>query len=180
MSQAAAEAIVKGGFAVAGQLCISVQRVLAHRSILAALQSEIVDRVGRLVTGDPMDERTDVGPLIDGGACTRVSGLVQEAVQSGARILAGGQAIHGNLFAPTVLCDVAPGSRLAIEEAFAPLVTLTLFDSLRRGHRDRERHSLRAERGRLHRQSGGGAAVRARNRRRLRHDKQAFPPSGPT
>ena len=127
---AAAEAIVKGGFAVAGQLCISVQRVIAHRSILPALEHAIVERVNKLITGDPMDERTDVGPLIDSGACARVAALVREACGSGARTLAGGGPIQGNLFAPTVLDNVAPDSRLVTEEAFAPLIVLAPFDAL--------------------------------------------------
>lgn len=126
----AAEAIVKGGFAVAGQLCISVQRVIAHRSILQALETEIVERVKKLVTGDPMDERTDVGPLIDAGACERVTKLVEEARNSGARVLAGGRQIQGGLYAPTVLSEVPADSRLAIEEAFAPLVMLVPFTTL--------------------------------------------------
>ena len=144
---AAAEAIVKGGFAVAGQLCISVQRIIAHRTIMAALQGEIVERVKLLITGDPMDERTDVGPLIDVAACDRVEKLVNEARAAGATVLVGGQRIPasaaadrgphdsasastGSLYAPTVLTDVPPGSRIATEEAFAPLVILTLYDTL--------------------------------------------------
>ncbi len=127
---AAAEAIVKGGFAVAGQLCISVQRVIAHRSIREALEAEILPRVKALVTGDPMDERTDVGPLIDSTACERVAALIEEARQSGARTLVGGAAIEGSLFDPTVLTDLPANSRLAIEEAFAPLITLISFDTL--------------------------------------------------
>jgi glyceraldehyde-3-phosphate dehydrogenase (NADP+) len=127
---AAADAIVKGGFAVAGQLCISVQRIIAHRTILSALQHEILERVNRLISGDPMDERTDVGPLINGEACDRVEAIVAEARSAGATVLAGGERLHGSLFHPTVLSDVPPGARLATEEAFAPLVTITPFDSL--------------------------------------------------
>ena len=127
---AAASAIVRGGFAVAGQLCISVQRVIAHRSMAQALEAAVVEGVSRLVTGDPMDERTDVGPLIDAAACTRVEALVEEAARSGARVLAGGHRLRGSLFAPTVLASVGPASPLALEEAFAPLVTITPFDTL--------------------------------------------------
>lgn len=126
----AADAIVKAGFAVAGQLCISVQRVIAHRSLLDALEREIVTRVQKLIAGDPMEERTDVGPLINAGACERVAGLIDDARRSGARVLAGGNQVRGRLFAPTVLSDVPATARVAAEEAFAPLLVFTPYETL--------------------------------------------------
>ena len=126
----AAKAIVAGGFAVAGQLCISVQRVIVHASIQEALAQELVPRVRALRTGDPMDETTDVGALISREACDRVAAAVTEAREAGATVLTGGERIGPGSYAPTVLDRVDPGSRLAREEAFAPLLLLMPYIQL--------------------------------------------------
>ena len=120
----ATTAIVRGGFTVAGQLCISVQRVIAHESILPQLQDLIVRRVAMLKVGDPMDDSTDVGTLIDSNACDRVEREVQAAIAAGANVLIGGTRLSATQFAPTVLEDITPDSPIAISEAFAPLLLL--------------------------------------------------------
>ncbi len=120
----AAEAIVRGGFSVAGQLCISVQRVLVAESVQEALLAELLPRIRALRLGDPLDERTDVGTLISPEACTRVAEAVQAAKQAGANVLIGGERVGLSAYAPTVLKDVDPTSPLAREEAFAPLLLL--------------------------------------------------------
>lgn len=113
----------------AGQSCVSVQRVLAHRDVAAALTDRVVKAVGELVTGDPRDEATDVGPLIDEQAARRVEDWVQEAVSAGARLLAGGTR-DGAAYAPTVLGDVPPDARVSREEVFGPVVVLDTVDSV--------------------------------------------------
>lgn len=120
----AAEAIVRGGFAVAGQLCISVQRVLVHESVQEALLAELLPRVRALRLGDPLDERTDVGTLISHEACERVAEAVQKAKQAGATVLIGGERAGPSTYTPTVLKNVDPASALAREEAFAPILLL--------------------------------------------------------
>jgi glyceraldehyde-3-phosphate dehydrogenase (NADP+) len=120
----AAEAIVRGGFAVAGQLCISVQRVLVHESVREALTAELLPRIRALRLGDPNDESTDVGTLISQDACARVAEAVQTAKQAGAIVLIGGERVGRSAYAPTVLTEVDAMSSLAREEAFAPLVLL--------------------------------------------------------
>jgi acyl-CoA reductase-like NAD-dependent aldehyde dehydrogenase len=97
----AAERIVWGGTMNAGQTCISVQRVYHHES-LDGFEEDLARRFEALVTGDPLDEATDVGPLIGTGDAERVEQWLREAVSAGARVLAGGER-DGSLFQPTLL-----------------------------------------------------------------------------
>jgi glyceraldehyde-3-phosphate dehydrogenase (NADP+) len=128
--RAAAEAIVRGGFAVAGQLCISVQRIIVQESVREALIAEIVPRVRALRVGDPADEATDVGTLITNEACERVANEVERARQAGAQTLVGGERISPAAYLPTVLDNVQRDAPLAREEAFAPLVLLLPYTTL--------------------------------------------------
>jgi aldehyde dehydrogenase (NAD+) len=113
----------------AGQSCVSVQRVYAHREVAAELAERVVAAVRVLATGDPADPATDVGPLIDQAAARRVEGWVDEAVAAGARVLTGGVR-DGATYAPTVLADVPAGARVSCEEVFGPVVVLAAVDSL--------------------------------------------------
>ena len=124
----AAERIVWGGFFYQGQSCISVQRVYVHRS-LDGFQEDVVRRARELKTGDPLDETTDVGPLIDAGAAERVEEWVREAVADGATVLTGGER-DGNLWQPTILANLREGMRVSCEEAFAPLVGLYEYEDV--------------------------------------------------
>ena len=119
----AAERITVGAFSYAGQSCISVQRVYVHADIYESLVDEFLPRVNGLKVGDPLDEDTDVGPMIDLGAAERIEAWVQEAVDGGATLLAGGER-KGNLFQPTVMEDVEPTMKVCAQEVFAPLVGL--------------------------------------------------------
>jgi acyl-CoA reductase-like NAD-dependent aldehyde dehydrogenase len=125
----AAERIAWGGFAYAGQTCISVQRVYVHRSLYDAFADDLVRRVEALKVGDPLDEATDVGPLIDASAIERVEEWIEEARGGGATVLTGG-GHEGSLWQPTVLADVREAMRVSCEEVFAPVVTLTPFDDV--------------------------------------------------
>ena len=126
----AAERVAWGGFSYAGQSCISVQRVYVHDSIYDAFEQEFVRRVKALKFGDPLDEATDVGPVIDPGAAERVESWVEEARQNGARVLAGG-ARSGNLWQPTVLAGIKPEMRVSCQEVFAPLVGLYQYTDVK-------------------------------------------------
>lgn len=126
----AAERVAWGGFQYAGQSCISVQRVYIHADIYAAFRDELVRRVKSLKTGDPLDEGTDVGPLIDRGAAERVEEWVEEARQGGAQVLAGGTRA-GNLWQPTILAELEPDMRVSCQEVFAPLVGLYQYTDVR-------------------------------------------------
>jgi glyceraldehyde-3-phosphate dehydrogenase (NADP+) len=123
----AAERIAIGGFALAGQSCIAVQRVFVHDSIFDELSAEIVRRVASLRVGDPMDPETDVGPMIDESEAERIDAWVQEAVARGGRVLTGGRRLGGAVSAPTVLTDVPSDAKVCAREVFAPVVTLARF-----------------------------------------------------
>lgn len=113
----------------AGQSCISVQQVLAHRDVAAALTERVVKAVEGLSTGAPTDPATDVGPLVDEAAARRVESWVDEAVAAGARVLTGGTR-DGATYAPTVLTGVPADARVSCEEVFGPVVVLDTVDSL--------------------------------------------------
>ena len=119
----AAERIAWGGFSYAGQSCISVQRVYVHADVYESFERQFVQRVKALIVGDPLNEATDVGPLIDGGAAERVEDWVAEALKDGASLLTGGSR-NGNLWQPTVLAKLQPAMRVSCQEVFAPLVGL--------------------------------------------------------
>lgn len=126
----AAERVAWGGFSYAGQSCISVQRVYVHEDVYERFEQELVRRVKALKCGDPLDESTDVGPVIDRGAAERVESWVAEAQKDGARVLTGGSRT-GNLWQPTVLADIKPEMRVSCQEAFAPLVGLYRYSDVR-------------------------------------------------
>ena len=117
----ASERVAWGGFSYAGQSCISVQRVYAQADVYEAFLEAFLPRVKALKVGNPLDEATDVGPLIDRGAAERVEAWVNEAQQGGAKVLTGGGR-DGNLWQPTVLAAIQPTMRVSCQEVFAPLV----------------------------------------------------------
>jgi acyl-CoA reductase-like NAD-dependent aldehyde dehydrogenase len=115
--------IVAAGFGYAGQSCISVQRIYLHEQIAGRASAMIVEGAKKLVVGDPLDERTDVGPLVDEAAARRVESWVHD---SGAEVLCGGQR-DGSFYPPTVVKSAGPSSKLACEEAFGPVVLLETY-----------------------------------------------------
>ncbi|HEV2471573.1 MAG TPA: aldehyde dehydrogenase family protein [Chthonomonadales bacterium] len=127
---AAAEAIVRGGFAVAGQLCISVQRVICHESIRSPLLEQLVPRVAALRVGDPAEDETDVGAMISQEACDRVESQVESARRAGASIVTGGKRAGGSTYLPTVIDNAPHDSPLLREEAFAPLLVLAPYTQI--------------------------------------------------
>lgn len=128
--KAASSAIAAGGYAVAGQLCISVQRVLVQRKMMKQLVDALVPLVEALVTGDPLDANTNVGCLIDVSACDRIESLVHSTMRSGAALLHGGFRVGRTSFAPTLITDIPADRGLAIDEAFGPIVALLPYDTL--------------------------------------------------
>jgi acyl-CoA reductase-like NAD-dependent aldehyde dehydrogenase len=119
--------IVLGGFTNAGQNCISVQRVLLHRPIYEETLVKIIEGVAALNVGDPRDEDTDVGPMIDEQAAEKSHAWVMDAVDAGARIALGGKR-EGTMFHPTVLTDTSPEMRVDCEEIFGPVITVSAYD----------------------------------------------------
>lgn len=119
----AAERCIMGGFSYAGQACISVQRILVEQSVYGKFTELLLAGVSRLKTGDPLDDSTDVGPLIRESDAIRAFDWVQEAVRGGARLLCGGKR-NGSLLEPTVLTGTRPDMKVNCQEIFAPVVTV--------------------------------------------------------
>jgi acyl-CoA reductase-like NAD-dependent aldehyde dehydrogenase len=118
--------VVAHAFGHAGQSCVSVQRLLVHEAVADELLARLVPAVGQLRVGDPLDPDTDLSCLIDEPAARRVQRWVEEAVASGARVLAGGRR-DGAVVHPTVVGEVPLGSRLWTEEVFGPVVAVRTF-----------------------------------------------------
>lgn len=107
----------------AGQSCIAVQRVIVEEAVAEEFTAKLLDEVGSLVTGDPYDERTQVGPLVSKAAADRVVAWVEEAVEAGAKVLAGGGR-QGATVAPTVLAEVPRTAKVWAEEVFGPVLVI--------------------------------------------------------
>jgi acyl-CoA reductase-like NAD-dependent aldehyde dehydrogenase len=120
----AATAVAANGYAFAGQSCISIQRVYVEESAYDRFVEALQPKVEALVTGDPLDPATQVGPVIDDENRERILAWVKEAVDGGATLLAGGKADAQGLIRPTLLGDVDLDMQVACREVFGPVVTL--------------------------------------------------------
>jgi acyl-CoA reductase-like NAD-dependent aldehyde dehydrogenase len=121
--------IAVGAFSYAGQSCISVQRIFVQDAIYEEFKRQFVDQVrAHIQTGDPRDEKTVVGPMIDSGALERITGWIESARQSGAKILCGGN-VRGRCLEATVIENPAPNLDVCAKEAFAPIVTLHAYQT---------------------------------------------------
>ncbi len=125
-AEAAAKAIVAGAFGVAGQNCLSVQRVYVHTSLFEEVLDHVTSGTRALRTGPKLDRGTDVGPLISEAEARRVEEWVEEAKAAGATVHAGGHR-HNAHFEPTVLTEVPPECRVIREEVFGPVVSILPF-----------------------------------------------------
>ena len=119
----AAARIRQGGYAVAGQVCISVQRVIVHDSVYDEFLEEFVPLVAKIRTGDQLDASTDMGPMISEDAAERVEAWIDEAVSAGASTLLPVRR-EGAVVKPTVLTDVSCDMKVWTEEVFGPLVAV--------------------------------------------------------
>lgn len=128
-AKTAAATCGRNAFRLAGQSCISVQRVYVHEAALSRFTDELLTFVPTLVVGDPLDPKTDIGTLIDEAAARRVEGWVKEAVAGGARVLCGGTR-RGAQLDPTVVTDVTARMKLVCEEVFGPVMSIIPYRSL--------------------------------------------------
>ena len=125
----AATRCAANAFSFAGQSCISVQRIYVHEDVYERFRDAFVPKVEALVTGDPADEETDVGPLINRDDRDRVLAWIEEARHGGAAILTGGR-LEGELLLPTVVERPALDAKLSCDEAFGPVCTLQPYATL--------------------------------------------------
>jgi acyl-CoA reductase-like NAD-dependent aldehyde dehydrogenase len=124
-----ATAIAATGYANAGQVCISTQRVIAERNVYGDLLAATRPKVEALPTGNPMNEKTKVGPMISEQEAGRVEAWVREAVSGGARVVTGGTR-KGAVYAPTMVADVRAEMKISREELFGPAVAFTAFETV--------------------------------------------------
>ena len=123
----AAERCTKGAFMFAGQVCISIQRIYVHEEVFDEFKVKFVKKASELKSGDPFDEATQLGPMIEEGAAAKSEAWVKEAVAAGAKVLTGGKRGDGNFFEPTVLTGTVPEMKVCSEEIFAPVVVLEKY-----------------------------------------------------
>lgn len=123
----AAQRCAVGAYYNSGQVCISVQRIYAQRPVYEPFAERFVAASQAMVVGDPLDERVDVGPMIDAREAERIEGWVREAQAAGATVLTGGRR-EGAVYWPTVLADVTPQMKVVAEEAFAPVASIIACD----------------------------------------------------
>lgn len=119
--------LVKGGFYHAGQVCVSVQKVFVHEDLAEKLVSKMKDEAKKLTVGDPLDEKTDVGPLIRTDEVKRVHEWVQEAVKKGGKLVCGGNKIGETCYEPTILLDPPNDVKVSTEEVFGPVISVYTY-----------------------------------------------------
>jgi acyl-CoA reductase-like NAD-dependent aldehyde dehydrogenase len=125
--QQVAQRCAVGAYANSGQVCISVQRIYSQATVAEAFTEHFVQASEAMVVGDPLDERVDVGPMIDASEAERIEAWVAEALSGGARVLTGGRR-EGAVYWPTVLAGVQPGMKVVDDEAFAPVASVIACD----------------------------------------------------
>jgi acyl-CoA reductase-like NAD-dependent aldehyde dehydrogenase len=123
----AVKRVVVGGFSLAGQSCISVQRVFVHAAVFDRFAALLVARLEALKLGNPLDPTTDIGPMIEESEAARIESWVNEAVSAGATVLTGGRRLGPSMYAPTVLTGVPETAKVCAQEVFAPVVGLYRF-----------------------------------------------------
>jgi acyl-CoA reductase-like NAD-dependent aldehyde dehydrogenase len=116
-----------GAYYNSGQVCISVQRIYSDKAVHGTFIEKFVSATNDMVVGDPLDERVDVGPMIELREAERIEGWVNEAVSGGAQALTGGKR-EGMVYLPTVLTDVKPDMKVVADEVFAPVASVIRYD----------------------------------------------------
>lgn len=126
----AVPSLVKGGYYHSGQVCVSVQRVFAHSSIIDHLAARMTEAVKVLKVGNAIHEDTECGPLIRPKECDRVAQWVDEAVEGGATVLCGGEKLSDTTYAPTLLLNPPAEATISKNEVFGPVVCLYSYDDI--------------------------------------------------
>ncbi|MBK8616141.1 MAG: aldehyde dehydrogenase family protein [Anaerolineales bacterium] len=116
-----------GAFYNSGQVCISVQRIYSQKEVYEPFAEKFIKATESMVVGNPLDERVDVGPMIDSKEVDRIEGWVREAQGSGAKVLTGGKR-DGTVYYPTILSDTNNEMKVIAEEVFAPVASVISSD----------------------------------------------------
>jgi glyceraldehyde-3-phosphate dehydrogenase (NADP+) len=124
-----AKCVLDAGFNCQGQNCIHAQRILIHETLYDDLVERLVEDSKKLVVGNPLDESTDIGPMITESEAIRVEGLVSVALETGGKLLVGGNR-RGSLYPPTILADVPRNAAISKEEIFGPVTLVSKFHAM--------------------------------------------------
>jgi len=122
--------LAKGGYYHAGQVCVSVQRVFAPATIAQKVAEQLAEIGSNYVMGDPRDEKTEIGPLIRHAEIDRIESWVNEAVESGAKLIAGGKRASDAFYEATVLLNPSPTAKVSTSEIFGPVICVYAYESL--------------------------------------------------
>jgi acyl-CoA reductase-like NAD-dependent aldehyde dehydrogenase len=141
----AAQRTAHAAFGFAGQSCISVQRVFVERRIFQTFLWKLVEIAAKMVHGDPSEENTEVGPLVRVEEAERVEAWIKEAVDAGAKLIAGGER-NGSVITPAILTGTKPGMKIRDEEVFGPVVLIEPYDDFEQALADvnHSRYGLQA------------------------------------
>ncbi|MBI5184044.1 MAG: aldehyde dehydrogenase family protein [Nitrospinae bacterium] len=121
---------ITGSFSYSGQICISVQRIYVEEGIYEEFIDRFISQIKGLKIGDPMDETTNIGPMLDLPSAERLERWIKEATEDGARVMVGGNR-DGTLFEPTVVTDTKPYMKINCQEVFGPVVTITPYNDFK-------------------------------------------------
>ncbi len=124
------DGLLKGGFYHAGQVCVSVQRVFVHETLVEEVYSKLAQKASKLIVGDPTKAETEVGPLIRKQELERVDEWVQEAAQSGGKIITGGQRLSDTCYSPTVIFEPPENVSVSKKEIFGPVVCVYQYKDI--------------------------------------------------
>jgi len=149
----AADRTAHAAFGYAGQSCISVQRVYVERRIFQTFLWKLVEIAAKLVSGNPAEEATDVGPMVRASEAERVEAWIKEAVDGGAKLIAGGER-HGTVVAPTILTGTKSGMKVRDEEVFGPVVVVEPYDDFEEALAEVNRSKYGLQAGLLTRDAG--------------------------
>ena len=149
----AASRTAHAAFGYAGQSCISVQRVFVQRNVFQTFLWKVVECTANLVSGDPSAEATEVGPLIRASDADRVEAWVKEAVEGGAKLIAGGQR-QGSVITPVILTGTKVGMKVRDEEVFGPVVSIEPYDDFEQALADVNHSRFGLQAGLLTRDAG--------------------------
>ncbi|QDP39467.1 aldehyde dehydrogenase family protein [Radiobacillus deserti] len=127
MEDAATE-LVKGAFAFSGQVCISAQRIYVHKDIYDVFLDTYIQKTKALQIGDPVQEETDIGPMINEEEAKRAKQWIDDAVDKGANIAVGGER-NGSILSPTIMTNVDENMKIIAQEVFAPIVSIIPFQT---------------------------------------------------
>ncbi|MGA9071099.1 MAG: aldehyde dehydrogenase family protein [Terracidiphilus sp.] len=149
----AASRTAHAAFGYAGQSCVSVQRVFVERRVFQTFLWKVVEAAGKLATGDPTLEATEVGPLVRLAEAERVEAWIKEAVEGGAKLVAGGER-HGSMITPAILTGTKPGMKLRDEEAFGPVLAIEPYEDFEQALADVNHTKFGLQAGLLTRDAG--------------------------